>query len=99
VAAGTLNRTMGLLATLVRIVFLVIVAFLVIHILLSVFGANPTNSFAMFIRTGADMLSLGLTNLFTPGDPKAAVAINYGIAAVIWLVIMSIVLGLIRRVG
>jgi len=45
------------------------------------------------------MFSLGLTDLFTFADAKLSAGVNYGIAAVIWLVITSIVVGLVRRVG
>jgi Na+-translocating ferredoxin:NAD+ oxidoreductase RnfE subunit len=45
------------------------------------------------------MFSLGLTDLFALANPKATVAVNYGLAAVLWLVITGIVVGLVRRVG
>ena len=52
-----------------------------------------------FVRNGANFFSLGLTDLFQPQNPKLMVAVNYGIAAVIWLVITNFVTGLVRRVG
>ncbi|MGQ0481276.1 MAG: hypothetical protein ACT4O0_09655 [Pseudonocardia sp.] len=85
--------------SVLRVIGLVIVAFLVLHILLVVFDANQANQFATFIRAGADTFSLGLTDLFVPENPKVAVAVNYGIAALIWLIITNIVTGLVRRVG
>jgi hypothetical protein len=99
VATVGTRRAVGAVATVLRVIGLVIVAILVIHILLTVFGANPSNSFATFIRDGANMFSLGLTDLFTFADAKLTAGVNYGIAAVIWLVITSIVVGLVRRVG
>ena len=96
-SAGT-RRAIGTVASVLRVIGLVIVAILVVHILLSVFGANP-NSFATFIRDGANFFSLGLTDLFTQPDPRISVALNYGIAAVIWLVITSVVVGIVRRIG
>ncbi|HZZ49285.1 MAG TPA: hypothetical protein VFE65_20565 [Pseudonocardia sp.] len=65
---------------------------------MTVFGANPANAFAVFIKGAADTFSLGLSNLFLIADHKVAIAVNYGIAAVIWLIITSIVVGLVRRV-
>lgn len=97
-SVGT-RRAVGTVATVLRVIGLIIVAILVIHIVLTVFGANPANTFATFVRDGAQMFSLGLTDLFTFPDPKLAAGVNYGIAAVIWLVITSIVVGLVRRVG
>jgi hypothetical protein len=99
VASVGTRRAVGAVATVLRVIGLVIVAILVIHILLTLFGANPANSFATFIRDGARMFSLGLTDLFNFPDPKLSAAVNFGIAAVIWLVITSIVVGLVRRVG
>jgi hypothetical protein len=93
------RRGVATVANVLRIIGLVIVAILVIHILLTVFGANPVNSFATFIKSTADTFSLGLTNLFLPKDPKVAVGVNYGIAAVVWLVITQIVVALVRRIG
>jgi hypothetical protein len=40
-----------------------------------------------------------LTDLFQPANPKVAVGVNYGIAALIWLVITNFVTGIVRRVG
>jgi hypothetical protein len=90
---------MGTVASLLRVVGLVIVAILVVHILLTVFGANPNNAFATFMRDGANFFSLGLADLFTQPDPRISVALNYGIAAVLWLVITSIVVAIERRLG
>jgi hypothetical protein len=99
VAAAASRKAIGLVLTVIRVIGLVIIAILVIHILLTVFGANPANSFATFIRDGANTFSLGLTDLFQPPNRNLAVGLNYGIAALLWLIIMSIVLGLVRRVG
>lgn len=98
-ASVATRRTVGAVATVLRVIGLVIVAILVIHILLTLFDANPANAFATFIRDGANMFSLGLTDLFRLANAKATVAVNYGLAAVLWLVITSIVVGLVRRVG
>ena len=96
--AGT-RHVGSLVASVLRVIGMIIVAILVIHILLVVFGANPGNAFATFIRSGADLFSLGLTDLFVLPDPRAATGVNYGIAAVAWLIITSIVVGLVRRIG
>lgn len=97
-SVGT-RRAVGAVATVLRVIGLVIVAILVIHILLTLFDANPANTFATFIRDGANTFSLGLTDLFRLANAKATVAVNYGLAAVLWLVLTSIVVGLVRRVG
>jgi hypothetical protein len=93
------GKGLAILATVLRVIGLIIVAILVVHILLTVFDANPANAFASFIRDAANTLSLGVTNLFTPANPKVAVAVNYGIAAAIWLVITTVVVGVLGRIG
>lgn len=98
-ASVATRRAVGTVATVLRVIGLVIVAVLVIYILLTLFDANPANAFATFIRDGANMFSLGLTDLFRLANAKATVAVNYGLAAVVWLVITGIVVGLVRRVG
>lgn len=76
-----------------------IVAILVLHSLLVLFGANPTNRFAVFVRNWANTLSLGLGGILTVPNPPEATAASFGIAALIWLVIMAVVVGLLRRVA
>jgi hypothetical protein len=95
----TVRRGAGLLASLVRIVGTLIVAVLVIHIVLTLLDANPANSFTIVVRDLADYFDLGLANLFLPAEPKLAVTLNYGTAALIWLVITAVVTRLIRRIG
>lgn len=86
------------MVTLLRVIGLIIVAVLVIHILLTVFDANPANAFASFINHAAQTVSLGMTDLFTPRNPKVAVAVNYGTAAVIWLVVTLVVVHMLSGI-
>lgn len=94
-----MGRALSAVVTLLRVLGLIIVAILVIHILLTVFDANPANAFASFVRQAATAVSLGMTNLFTPTNPKLAVAVNYGAAAVIWLAITMLVVGMFGRIA
>jgi hypothetical protein len=95
----TVRRGAGLLASLVRIVGMLIVAVLVVHIVLTLLDANPANGFTIFIRDLAEYFNLGLGNLFLPAEPKLAVTLNYGTAAIIWGIITAVVTRLIRRIG
>ena len=47
----------------------------------------------------AQYFDLGLANLFQPPDPKVAVAMSYGTAALIWWAITAVVVRLVRRIG
>ncbi|HEV2782512.1 MAG TPA: hypothetical protein VGX25_24225 [Actinophytocola sp.] len=96
------TRVVGLLATLVRWVGLVIALILAIHVLLTIGNANPANWITDFFRTWADPFALGFKDLFlsNPGDdPKLRVLVNYGLAALFWLVGSNILSRLIRRLA
>lgn len=94
----TVRSGLGIIATIVRIVGLVIVAILVGHIVLTLLEANPDNFLTEFVSSWAAELNLGLGNLFVPAQPKLAVTLNYGVAAIVWLVLTTVVVRLLRRV-
>src|SRR5205823_10006161 len=77
-------------ASIVRWVGLIFAAFLVIHVIFVVGSANPGNAIVSFVRGWADSLALAFRDLFTPSDEKLRVLVNYGIAAVFWLVVSGI---------
>ncbi|HYS40013.1 MAG TPA: hypothetical protein VEO01_30735 [Pseudonocardiaceae bacterium] len=89
----------GVLASLVRWAGLVVVLILVIRVLLTVGGANPANGITSFFRTWSDPLAWGFKDLFTPSDAKLRVLVNYGIAALFWLIVSSILARITRRLG
>lgn len=83
-------------ATIIAVVFAVVLAF---RIVFAIFPVNPGNSLVEFVRSWADALVLFFGHLFTPDDQRVAVLVNYGLAAVFWLVAGRIAAGLIRRLG
>jgi uncharacterized protein YggT (Ycf19 family) len=96
-AAQARASIMGTLASVVRWAGLVIVLVLVIRVLLTVGGANPHNGITKFITSWSDPLAWGFKSLFTPADTKLRVLVNYGIAALCWLIVSSILARIIRR--
>lgn len=99
-AVGTTARQgAAILASVLRIVGMVIVAVLVVHILFTLLDANPANFLTEFVASWAAQFNLGLGNLFTPDQPKMAVTLNYGVAAIVWLVITAVVVRLVRRIA
>ncbi|MHA6797984.1 hypothetical protein [Bounagaea algeriensis] len=90
------TRFIGVISTLVRIVGSVFAALLALHVVLVLGGANPDHAVSRFVASCADPLALGLQNLFVPTDPQLAVLLNYGIAALFWLLITSIALRILR---
>lgn len=61
--------------------------------------ANPDNTAATPVRQLAEYFNLGLANLFLAADPKWMIGLSYGQAALIWLVITTVVVRPIRRIG
>jgi hypothetical protein len=84
---------MLMLARLVRIVAGVVVGIIVIAILLVVLGANQSNDIVNWIHDAGSWLAGPFKGLFDFDDAKLSIAVNWGIAAVVY----SIVAGLIIR--
>ncbi len=95
----TREQGVSVLASIVRWIGLIFAALLVIHVIFTVGSANPDNGIVTFVRGWADSLALGFRDLFTPSDEKLRVLVNYGIAAIFWLVVSGILAKIIRRVG
>ncbi|MGH3919564.1 MAG: hypothetical protein ACRDSG_11120 [Pseudonocardiaceae bacterium] len=93
------SRIFGILATLIRIVGWLFVVILVGHIALTLGDANPDNEITRFVAYWADRLLLGFQDLFTPADETVRVLVNYGLAALFWLVVSSVLARLVRRLG
>lgn len=94
----TVRKGLRLLSGLVKLIGTIFAVILVVYIVFVVGEANPANSWTGTIAEWAHSLNFGLDNLFTPTEPKFAVTVNYGIAAIIWLVLASIVAKILRRV-
>ncbi len=94
--AGT-SRVAGVLASVVRAIAVVFAAILVVHIVLTMGSANPDNGITKRIADVARPLALGFKDLFAPSDPKTVVLVNFGLAAIFWLVVGAVLAWLIRR--
>ncbi|WP_232660894.1 hypothetical protein [Pseudonocardia sp. TRM90224] len=98
-AAIRARRGVDALATVLRVIGLFIVLVIVLHIVLTLLDANASNWLPALVRDIANFFSLGLTNLFPQGDAKLHTTLNYGAIAIIWFVITSVVVRLVRRAG
>lgn len=92
-----LRRGLSLLASVVRFVTALFALILVAFVVFVVVEANPDNWLFALVGDWAGGLTLGLADLFAPDDPRLRLVINYGAAAVAWLVIGAIVGRLLRR--
>ncbi|MFD2421228.1 hypothetical protein [Amycolatopsis pigmentata] len=68
-----------------------------IYIVMVLLGANQANAFFGFIRSLAEPLALFFPGLFPIGNPQLAVLVNYGLAAVFWLVVTGIIARIFGR--
>ena len=98
-ASNGAARIFTLLATIVRVVCTVIAALIVVHAVFVLFEANPQNLLVEFTAGWRDTFGWFTKNLFTPSDPKIAEAINDALAALIWVVLGSLVSKLIVRLA
>lgn len=96
---ATRARVADVLVTVVRWLGNSAAVLLTIHVVLTVFDANPDNGITRFVRDWARPLALGFDNLFTPADPQLAVLINYAIAALFWLFATSLAIRILRALG
>lgn len=97
--AGTAARVGSSVTRVVRTIGYAIVAVLVLHIALTLLQANPANAAAALISRLAGTLDLGLSNLFLVADPMLGVLVNYGAAALVWLLITAVLTRLTSRIG
>jgi hypothetical protein len=78
-------------------VFSLLATMIVVHAVFVLFEANPANGLVEFTAGWRDTFGGFTKELFTPSDPKIAEAINDGLAALIWVVVGSLVSKLIVR--
>jgi hypothetical protein len=98
-ASSGSSRFFNFLATLVVIASGVAALFLILFIILVAFGANPHNDVVHFISYVARHLVWIFRDLFTPKNVKLRVLVNYGIAAIVYLVAGQIIARLLRLIG
>ena len=96
---GATARAGNAVARALRTIGYAIVAVLLLHIVLTLLQANPANAVASLVRRLAGTFDLGLSNLFLVGDPMLSVLLNYGAAALAWLLITALVVRLASRIG
>jgi cell division protein FtsX len=87
-------------ASIARAVMLItgaIALVLVAGILLVVLEANRSNELVQFVRDAASLLAGPLDDLFKLDSNKAERAVNWGLAAVVWVALGRLVSGLLLR--
>ncbi|MFA1543423.1 hypothetical protein [Actinomadura monticuli] len=98
-AAGARRRAVGAVATAISVVTTVVVVILAVHIVFVAFDANTANDLVRWFGDRATDLCWQFKDVFQPESPKTEVAVNYGLAALVYLVAGRILVGLVRRLA
>ncbi|GLY47961.1 hypothetical protein [Lentzea sp. NBRC 102530] len=69
----------------------------VLYILMIILGANQGNAFFKFVQSLAEPLALFFPGLFGTGNYNLDVFLNYGLAAVFWLVVTGLLARAVSR--
>lgn len=90
---------MNMLAVTVRLVAGAFAVILLVRVGLAFIAVNPNNAIVEWIIGFANIIVWGFRDLFLPADPRIALAANYGLAAVFWLVVGVIATRMLSRIG
>jgi hypothetical protein len=102
-SAARTNRYMGTAVARAGVARAVVVAgtavalILIAGIVLTLLGANPSNAIVKVVHDAARFLAGPFRGLFSLGSHKATVAVNWGIAAVVWYGLARLIARLILR--
>jgi ABC-type thiamin/hydroxymethylpyrimidine transport system permease subunit len=93
------SSALYLLVRAVKVIVGILVALIVLGILFALLEANPRNGIVSAVNDIGRALVGPFEDLFTRRRPKEEIAINWGIAAVVYLVIGSVIATLLGRVA
>jgi hypothetical protein len=88
---------LGALAQAIEIALAVVAAIIAIGVLLVVLEANPSNDIVKAIDDAAQWLVGPFNDFFTLDDRKLEVAVNWGLALVVYVIVGRTIAGLLRR--
>jgi hypothetical protein len=90
---------MIVIARLVRLAAWIVALIIVAGIVLRLLDANMSNVIVRDIHDAASFLVGPFKNVFSPKNPKASIAANWGLAAVVYLLIGSLIASLLVRLA
>ena len=98
-ASNGAAQILSLVATIVRVVCAVIAAVILIQAVFVLFEANAANGLVSFTADWRDTFGWFTKDLFTPSDPKIAETINDVLAAIVWVVVGTMLSKVIVRLS
>jgi hypothetical protein len=97
-ASGSgLATGMGMLARVIHVIVSIIVVIIVAGILLVVLKANPTNSIVSQVHDWARSLAGPFDGIFSFHNANVTIAVNWGLAAVVYLFVGGMIARLLSR--
>jgi hypothetical protein len=90
---------MLLLARIVRTVTAVVVGFIVVGIVLHLLDAHASNAVVGFVYDVAGWLVTPFRHVFSPGGAKANIAVNWGLAAIVYGIAGGLIARLLAGAG
>ncbi|MQA77870.1 MAG: hypothetical protein GEV10_05220 [Streptosporangiales bacterium] len=97
-ARATRAQTVRWATTIVSVLSSLFAVALALHIVFVIFDANQANPLVTFTADLAEGLVVFFRDLFTPDDDRVGVLVNYGMAAIFWLIVGRVVIALLRRI-
>ena len=91
------RSALSVLGTIVALIGSIAAAIIVLGIVLVVLKANPHNAVVQDVHDAAKALVGPFDGMFTITDHRLEIAVNWGIAAVVWLAVSRLVAGMLRR--
>jgi hypothetical protein len=88
---------LGALARLIDLVVAVVAVIIALGVLLVVLEANPSNDIVKLIHDAAAWLVGPFKDFFSLNDAKLQVAVNWGLALVVYVIVGRTVASLLRR--
>jgi CDP-diglyceride synthetase len=85
------------LARLIRAVLGIAVAIIVLAVILRLLGANPHNAIVSDIHDAGAWLVGPFSNVFSVSGPKLHMALNWGLAAVVYAVVGGFLASIVAR--
>jgi hypothetical protein len=91
------RRGGSLLARVVHLIVTIVVLVIVAGILLAVLKANPANTIVSDVHGWARSLAGPFDGMFSFHNARVAIAVNWGIAAVVYVLVGGLIARLLRR--
>lgn len=95
--SGAGNQALDVLATGVVVAATVAAVVLALHIVFTVFETNPDNPLVMLVGSLAGDLAWVFEDLFAYEREGLRTTVNYGLAAIVYLIVGRLIAKLLRR--